>query len=144
MSPEQVAGDPLDHRSDIFSLGCSLYELLAYVPAYSGSTREIVYRIAVGPVPRLVEVMPDIDAQLDAAVGRAMALDPADRFADLDEFQAELARLRTELDPAGDRSVPMPDPRLVEQSHTRRVPDAVTRIGERARLQDAGLSTVRL
>jgi eukaryotic-like serine/threonine-protein kinase len=118
MSPEQVAGDPLDHRSDIFSLGCSLYELLAYVPAYSGSTREIVYRIAVGPVPRLIEVMPDIDPRLDAAIGRAMALDPAERFADLDEFQAELARLRAELDPTGVRSVPMPDPRLVEQSHT--------------------------
>jgi serine/threonine-protein kinase len=118
MSPEQVAGDPLDHHSDIFSLGCSLYELLAYVPAYAGSTREIVYRIAVGPVPRLVEVMPDIDPRLDAAVSRAMALDPADRFADLEEFEAELARLRNELDPAGDRAVPMPDPRLVEQSHT--------------------------
>ena len=122
MSPEQIAGDPLDHRSDIFSLGCSMYELLAYLPAYAGSTREIVYRIAVGPVPRLCEVMPDIDPRLDAAVGRAMALEAADRFADLDEFQAELARLRAELDPAGDRAMVMPDPRLVEQNHTFALP----------------------
>jgi serine/threonine-protein kinase len=122
MSPEQIAGDPLDHRSDIFSLGCSLYELLAYLPAYAGSTREIVYRIAVGPVPRLADVMPDIDPHLDAAVGRAMALDPDERFADLDEFQAELARLRVELDPDGDRPMVMPDPRLVEQSHTFAIP----------------------
>jgi serine/threonine-protein kinase len=122
MSPEQIAGDPLDHRSDIFSLGCSMYELLAYLPAYAGSTREIVYRIAVGPVPRLCEVMPDIDPRLDAAVGRAMALEAADRFADLDEFQAELARLRAELDPAGEHAMVMPDPRLVEQSHTFAVP----------------------
>jgi serine/threonine-protein kinase len=129
MSPEQIAGDPLDHRSDIFSLGCSLYELLAYLPAYAGSTREIVYRIAVGPVPRLAEVMPDIDSRLDAAVGRAMALDPADRFADLDEFQGELARLRVDLDPDGDRPMVMPDPRLVEQSHTFALPTPVNASG---------------
>src|SRR5687767_8905061 len=45
MSPEQIAGDSVEHRSDMFSLGCSLYELLTYTPAYAGSTREIVYRI---------------------------------------------------------------------------------------------------
>ncbi len=122
MSPEQIAGDPLDHRSDIFSLGCSLYELLAYLPAYAGSTREIVYRIAVGPVPRLADVMPDIDPGLDAAVGRAMALEPGDRYADLDEFRAELARLRAELDPAGDRVMEMPDPRLADQLATQAFP----------------------
>src|SRR5688572_19119126 len=122
MSPEQIAGDPLDHRSDIFSLGCSLYELLAYLPAYGGSTREIVYRIAVGPVPRLVEVMPDIDPGLDAAVSRAMALEPGERFADLDEFRAELARLRAELDPGGDRVMEMPDPRLADQLATQAFP----------------------
>jgi eukaryotic-like serine/threonine-protein kinase len=124
MSPEQIAGDPLDHRSDIFSLGCALYELLAYLPAYAGSTREIVYRIAVGPVPRLAEIMPDIDPRLDAAVGRAMALDPADRFADLDEFQAELARIRAELDPGDERAMTIPEARPVDHTHTIAMPIA--------------------
>ena len=117
MSPEQIAGDPVDHRSDIFSLGCSLYEMLAYLPAYSGSTREIVYRIAVGPVPRLAEVAPDTDPRLDAAIGRAMSLEREDRFADLDEFRNELARLRDVLDPAGERPVQAVDERLAEQVH---------------------------
>jgi serine/threonine-protein kinase len=122
MSPEQIAGEPLDHRSDVFSLGCSLYEMLSYLPAYSGSTREIVYRIAVGPVPRIAEVVPDIDPRLDEAIGRAMALEPDDRFADLDEFRAELARLRVEIDPVGDRPMQMPEPQPAEDVRTFAVP----------------------
>ena len=122
MSPEQIAGEPLDHRSDVFSLGCSLYEMLSYLPAYSGSTREIVYRIAVGPVPRIAEVVPDLDPRLDEAIGRAMALEPDDRFADLDEFRTELARLRVEIDPVGDRPMQMPEPQPAEDVRTFAVP----------------------
>jgi serine/threonine-protein kinase len=94
MSPEQIAGEPLDRRSDVFSLGCSLFELLAYEPAYAGSTKEIVTRIAVGPVPRLVDAVPDIDPRLDAIVSRAMALEPSERFDDLEDLRHELARIR--------------------------------------------------
>jgi serine/threonine-protein kinase len=118
MSPEQVADEPLDHRSDIFSLGSSLYELLTYLPAYAGSTKEIVYRIAVGPVPRLTEVIPDADPGLDAALSRAMALEPADRYADASEFGGELARVRAQLDPSGDRAVETRDVARVGQTHT--------------------------
>jgi serine/threonine protein kinase len=100
MSPEQIAGEPLDRRSDVFSLGCSLFELLAYEPAYAGSTKEIVTRIAIGPVPRLLDAIPDIDPRLDAIVSRAMALEPSARFDDLDELRGELARLRGATDTA--------------------------------------------
>ena len=102
MSPEQIAGKSLDRRSDVFSLGCSSFELLAYWPAYAGSTQEIVTRITVGPVPRLLDACPDIDPRLDAIIGRAMAVDPADRYDDLEELRVELSRLRGDIDPVDD------------------------------------------
>ncbi len=98
MSPEQVSGGPLDRRSDVFSLGCSLFELVTYEPAYAGSPAALANRIASGPVPRLVEALPAVDPRLDALVGRAMSLDPGDRFDDLDELGEALARLRLEFD----------------------------------------------
>ena len=50
MSPEQVSGGPLTRRSDVFSLGCSLFEFLTYEPAYTGTAPELISRIAYGPV----------------------------------------------------------------------------------------------
>jgi predicted Ser/Thr protein kinase len=102
MSPEHIAGKTLDRRSDVFSLGCSAYELLTQAPAFSGSTQQIVMRVTAGPVPRLLDACPDIDRRLDAIIGRAMALDPADRYDDLDELRVELARVRADIDPAED------------------------------------------
>ena len=102
MSPEQVQGTPLDHRSDVFSLGCSLFELVTYAPAFSGSTQEIVTKIAVGPVPSLLSVSPELDPRLDQIIRRAMALEPSQRYSDLEEMRAELAQVRAAIDPAGD------------------------------------------
>jgi len=99
MSPEQVSGDPLDRRSDVFSLGCSCFELVAYAPAYSGSTHELISWIAEGPVPRLLDVVPDVDPRLDAIIARAMAQNPSDRFEDLDHLRLELEQLRRHMDP---------------------------------------------
>jgi eukaryotic-like serine/threonine-protein kinase len=97
MSPEQLQGGALDRRSDVFSLGCASFELLTYASAYTGSAQLIVTRITSGPVPRLLDVCPELDPRLDAIVGRAMALDPADRYDNLDDLQTVLARLRAEI-----------------------------------------------
>ena len=118
MSPEQIAGNPLDRRSDVFSLGSSLFELLAYMPAYAGSTQEIVTRIAGGPVPRLLDAIPGIDPRLDAILSRAMALEPSDRFDDLEELRVDLARLRAEMDPADARLFAQPVSRLSDAAAT--------------------------
>jgi len=102
MSPEQILGKPLDHRSDMFSLGCSLFELVTYAPAFSGSTKEIVTRIASGPIPSLLDLSPGIDRRLDDIVGRAMALDPSERYDDLEQMRAEVGEIRAGIDPGKD------------------------------------------
>ena len=71
LSPEQIQGKPLDHRSDVFSLGCSLFELVSYVPAFNGSTKEIVTQIAGGPIPSLRRLTPELDHGLDEIIRRA-------------------------------------------------------------------------
>jgi eukaryotic-like serine/threonine-protein kinase len=105
MSPEQIQGRPVDHRSDTFSLGCALFELVVYEAAFTGSTSEIVTRIAQGPVPTLAERVTGINPELDRIVSRAMALDLEERYADLDELREELASVRLAIDPAADLPV---------------------------------------
>ena len=99
MSPEQLTGQPLDRRSDVFSLGCSLFEFIAYEPAYVGSAHEMIARITAGPVPHLADVVPSVAPRLDELVSRAMALDPSQRFDDLDELADALRQFREQLDP---------------------------------------------
>jgi hypothetical protein len=72
---------------------------VAYAAAYSGSTHEMISWIAEGPVPRLLDVVPEVDPRLDDIVARAMSQKPADRFEDLDQLRAELEQLRREMDP---------------------------------------------
>ena len=108
MSPEQIDNRPLDRRSDVFSLGCALYELVTFVPAFVGSTKDIVTQISSGPVPGLREAMPGLEPRLDAIARRAMAVDPTERYGDLDELRAELAAVRANMDPAYDPRVRPP------------------------------------
>ena len=105
MSPEQLSGRPLDRRSDVFSLGCSLFEFIAYEPAYVGSAHEIIGRITAGPVPHLADVVPWVAPRLDDLVSKAMALDPAQRFDDLDELADALRQFREQLDPIDESQV---------------------------------------
>jgi serine/threonine-protein kinase len=83
MSPEQVEGDPdLDGRSDIYSLGCVLFEALTGVPPFQGRSAQaiLVRRLTESP-PALRTLNPEIPAAVEAAVARALSREPADRFA---------------------------------------------------------------
>ncbi len=82
MSPEQASGDQtVDHRTDIFSLGATLYELLALRPAFGGRDRAKVLRRVVQDEPKPPRrIDPSIPADLETIVGKAMAKSPADRY----------------------------------------------------------------
>jgi TolB-like protein/tetratricopeptide (TPR) repeat protein len=88
MSPEQAAASrQLDGRSDLYALGCVAYEMLAGAPPFTGSTAQaIMARHAVDPVPPLRTVRATVPAPVAAAIERALAKVPADRFATAREF----------------------------------------------------------
>ena len=82
MSPEQGSGErTLDLTSDIYSLGCVLYELLAGEPPYNGPTAQaVIARRFTDPVPGVRRLRPTVPPAVEQAVKRALATVPADRF----------------------------------------------------------------
>jgi len=93
MSPEQASGESnIDGRSDLYSLGCVLYEMLAGEPPFTGPTAQAVLaKRFVAPIPT-VRATRDVPEELDIAVTRALARTPVDRFPTAAEF-AEALRL---------------------------------------------------
>jgi serine/threonine-protein kinase len=93
MSPEQGAADwRVDGRSDIYSVGCVLYEMLAGQPPFTGaSAQAILARHTLDPVPSLRTVRPTVPEVVERAITRALAKVPADRFATAAEFADALA-----------------------------------------------------
>ncbi len=91
LAPERLDGAAASPRSDLWSLGVVLYEALAGFKPFSGSTALATARaVTAGTHRPLAEVRHDLDAGLVAAVERAMATDPAARFASADEMAAAL------------------------------------------------------
>jgi serine/threonine protein kinase len=80
MSPEQALGKPIDKRSDVYSLGAVMYEMLTGVPPYKGpSSVSVAMKHVMDPVPHVKEYRQDIPDALDAIVARAMAKEANDR-----------------------------------------------------------------
>src|ERR1041385_8663184 len=92
MSPEQASGDKtVDARTDVYSLGCVLYELLAGEPPYTGPTAQVVImKRFTQPVPSVRKARPSVPEAVDLVIQRALAPVPADRFATSGEFARAL------------------------------------------------------
>jgi serine/threonine protein kinase len=99
MSPEQATGDRmLDARSDVYSLGAVLYEMLAGEPPHTGATvQAVIAKLMTERPTRLKTVRDTVPEGVDAAVAKALAKVPADRFSSAAAFVTALARpeLRT-------------------------------------------------
>jgi len=98
MSPEQVAGSPVDHRSDIFSLGVVLYEMLTHTKLFSGEdTPQIFHNVVNFQPPAPSRVNPEVPPMLDFVVERALKKDPAVRYQDAFELASDLHSALAEL-----------------------------------------------
>src|SRR2546423_5152296 len=92
VSPEQAAGElEIDGRSDQYSLGCVLYEMLSGKRPFTGATAQAVLtKRFTGPVPALSDVLEGVPTEIDNALSKAMAKDAAARFTTSGEFARAL------------------------------------------------------
>ena len=97
MAPEQATGNhaAVDQRTDIFALGAMVYEMFAGHPAFRGSSiPEVVFKVVYEDPPPLATLVPGLPAEVAAAVHRALAKKPDDRFPDVSAFVESLTGAR--------------------------------------------------
>ena len=155
LSPEQARGERVDQRSDLYSTGCLLYELLLGRPPFQGdSSVSVAYQhVREAPVPPSA-VNPSISTDVDAVVAGALAKSPADRYQSAEEMAADISRVlaglpahaaigsehnqETRITPA----VPVPSPVTeVAEEATHGLPGPVVPLGAGAGSAPAGDAT---
>ena len=94
MSPEQALTEEVDDRSDIYSLGCVLFEMLTGHPPLQGATaRAVMAQLAGEGAPSLAATAPAIPRDVARVVDTALAAEPSDRFASAEDLARELTRI---------------------------------------------------
>lgn len=95
MSPEQLEGEQVDGRSDLFSLGAILYTALTgYRPFQGNSATTVCFKVANRDPLQATSLAPELPQEMDAMIARALAKDPAKRYQTGKEFAEDLRRLR--------------------------------------------------
>jgi eukaryotic-like serine/threonine-protein kinase len=107
LSPEQARGEAVDVRSDLFGLGCVLYELATGQRAFPGNTAPVVFKaiLAEEPIPPR-KLNPAVPAGLETIIQRALEKDRDKRYGSALELSADLARLKRQLDAGKEGSAP--------------------------------------
>lgn len=104
LAPEQIRGEAIDRRTDVFAMGVLAYELLAYRKPFRGEhLSTILYKILNENPEPLQTLAPDVPPALVAAVSRALAKSPADRYSTMEELRRDLQDVHRELTGASGR-----------------------------------------
>lgn len=99
MSPEQALGERVDARTDIFSLGVVLYEMLAGASPFQGESEGAIYNQTINKnPPSLSEIKPEISLELEKIISRAMTKDRAERYQTAAEMRSDIKRLKENPD----------------------------------------------
>jgi eukaryotic-like serine/threonine-protein kinase len=100
MSPEQVRGEKLDARSDLFSFGLVLYEMATGCQAFTGNTAPILHDAILNRTPASAkELNPEIPSKLETIINKALEKDRTRRYQSTAQMRADLERLRQEIKP---------------------------------------------
>ncbi|HEY1338941.1 MAG TPA: protein kinase [Bryobacteraceae bacterium] len=99
MSPEQAAARPVDHRTDIFSLGIVIYEMAVGKRPFQGKSQvELLHAILKDPAPGVSELDPALPPELDDILEKALAKNPKDRYQHAGDLALDLRRLQSRLE----------------------------------------------